>query len=450
LVEIRTSYDKINQIENIIKDIDTKQLKEEYGFTYIDGYSSFSMDFFQKSDLSGNEVLFLGRTIDSDNSLLKQILKTENRIVGRDYVMPEDQAVIVSKKLIEDLGHNLDSIPYFLNYSYYCGSRMPVPLPVLAVVTDLPGDYDFLVTKFLKDKIDSEVYPLNISKENQQRSFIVFVPEEKNVDDLRNFLRNNKELRSNSKTVDKYLFKQTYQNGFIINCLLEDSVSVDFVKNFINENGSIFKKYNAIRIYNFEADDFKRRVRIIDHFSVFFDDLSKTGEFRDFMLAEHGVIVDLNQVKAKENYAFIQNISNATSWFLIVLSIISICLFISNLLKNHIEKIKINLGTFKAFGLNNISLIITYSFIITVLIIVSQIAGAVISQLIGNSLSKLIIEISGIEPEAGINYFTILNIFSLRVSLFILMISFLVILTVLRQSLTETPGNLIYNRSSKK
>ena len=449
LVEVRTSYEKIDQIEEIIKQIDTEELQTRYGYSSIEGYTSFSMDFYQSTDHSKNEMMFIGRTIENDNSLLKKILLPENRIVGRDYMMPDDQAVIVTKKMVTDLGYSTDSIPHFLHYSYYCGGRQPVPLPVLAVVENLPSEYNFLVTSHLKDQIDSQEFPLNICSEEQNNSLVLFVGSENIAKSLRDWMTGEPTLSEECLAIDITKYNKSYERSFIVECLFKDSVKENFVKDFIANKTKELAQFSAIRIFNFTKTDFSRQSRIIDHFTVFFEDLSRTTDFREFMLTEHKMMVDLNQVKAKENYAFIQNISNSTSWFLIFLSIISICLFISNLLKNHIEKLKINLGTFKAFGLNNLALIVTYSFIVIALIILSQIIGAGISYLFGNTISKTIITLSGIEPESGIDYFNILTYFSLKVTLFVLFISFLVILFVLRSKLTETPGNLIYNRSNK-
>ena len=54
---------------------------------------------------------------------------------------------------------------------------------------------------------------------------------------------------------------------------------------------------------------------------------------------------------------------NLLAYALIIFSILSIIFFITNLILSHINSNKKNIGTLKAFGLDNFSIIVTYSFI---------------------------------------------------------------------------------------
>ena len=63
--------------------------------------------------------------------------------------------------------------------------------------------------------------------------------------------------------------------------------------------------------------------------------------------------LDDAKVKEKENYLFLSKVTNIISTLLVIFSTLSVCLFIFNLLKSHLSKVKMNIGTFKAIGLTD-------------------------------------------------------------------------------------------------
>ena len=104
------------------------------------------------------------------------------------------------------------------------------------------------------------------------------------------------------------------------------------------------------------------------------------------------------------------------------------------------------MGTLKAFGLNNNSIIITYSFITFALIIICFSISYIISELIGEQILKLLVKIT--KSENGyLNEVIFLN-YSF-IELFIMMglipCSF-ILFNILKYLYRVTPGDLIYER----
>ena len=68
----------------------------------------------------------------------------------------------------------------------------------------------------------------------------------------------------------------------------------------------------------------------------------------------------MGQIESRDNYNLVTNLTRILSVVLIGFSVLSISLFLSNIFKRHLEKIKMNIGTFKAFGIDNKTLQFIY------------------------------------------------------------------------------------------
>jgi ABC-type antimicrobial peptide transport system permease subunit len=182
--------------------------------------------------------------------------------------------------------------------------------------------------------------------------------------------------------------------------------------------------------------------------AVNFRELGNIRAFASYMAAVNEVQIDIAQIEAKENYSFITRLTKIISLILIGFSILSICLFLSNLLKNHLEKIKMNIGTFKAFGLDSKTLHRIYMRVIFSVILGAMSLSIIASWLFGKvGGMRFLLKIFGSDNlESGESYFELFDQWTLLSIVLILLISFLVLSVTARKILRKSPGDLIYDR----
>jgi ABC-type antimicrobial peptide transport system permease subunit len=187
-----------------------------------------------------------------------------------------------------------------------------------------------------------------------------------------------------------------------------------------------------------------------DFLSVEFNQehLLKIRDLKNYLFQTQELSIDMAQVEAKENYAFVTKLTIYISISLLVFSVISITLFLSNVLRNHLEKIKMNIGTFKAFGMETSLLKKIYLSIcglfIALSITISLLLSWILGDLIGIRLG-LIIKVLNLEPNQS--YFELLNYKTPLAILLIFVISLIVMNWTMNKIFRCNPGDLIYDRN---
>ena len=152
---------------------------------------------------------------------------------------------------------------------------------------------------------------------------------------------------------------------------------------------------------------------------------------------EHKVDIDMTQIESKENFAVVARLTSFIALTLLAFGILSIILFVNSLLQSHLYKVRSNLGTFKAFGLNNKFLNKTYLKIILTFLLIAILIAFGLTVIVDRVEEFIFVEESKF------------NIFSLKVfvALTILVgISLFISSRTIKRILGDTPGNLIYER----
>ena len=172
------------------------------------------------------------------------------------------------------------------------------------------------------------------------------------------------------------------------------------------------------------------------YLSFNFNKLDNVRDFKDHMKDRYKVAISMDQVEQKENFALVSRLTNFISLILFGFSILSIVFYVNSLLRTHLEKIKMNLGTLKAFGLNNAFLVSSYLKIILAFIGISIVIAYIICGLWDLIESRLFEN----------SYF---DVFNYKILIAIVIIIFTALMTSQRttsKTLLKTPGDLIYNR----
>jgi len=175
----------------------------------------------------------------------------------------------------------------------------------------------------------------------------------------------------------------------------------------------------------------------IRSFKQFLAELKKEGE-------KEVIELDDSAIREKENFNFMSKVTMIISVGLLFFAVFCIALFIMNVLRLHLLKVKMNLGTLKAFGLNNYETNRLYSSIMMLFVTLVMVPGFIIAFLAGKIIDSFIGVYLGMDKNY--NYFQITDGLILVVILVIFLVSMLVTGLVARKILMKSPGDLIYNR----
>ena len=178
--------------------------------------------------------------------------------------------------------------------------------------------------------------------------------------------------------------------------------------------------------------------------------ISSEEDFNFFLKAlpvpegAHLLEIDMRIIESKKNFDLFKKLADLLSFALIAFSILSLVLYITNLIVSHISKNKKNLGTLKAFGLSNNNIILIYSSISIVLIAISFVLSMIISELAGNTLIKLIANCFKIGDASSLSYVS--YPIHWLAAFFIVLPAIAIYLKLWWQLRKSTPGDLIYGR----
>lgn len=175
--------------------------------------------------------------------------------------------------------------------------------------------------------------------------------------------------------------------------------------------------------------------------SVTFSSLDAIRAFEKFAKDNYDVRIDMSLVNSKENFNAVSVMANILSWAMIIFSIICIVMFIVNMLQSYFQKVKRNMGTFKAFGINSSELIRVYVFIMLAIVVVAILMALAVSW-----MAELTMPIFGFVREGGFNYLSLWNEKTMWSIGIIVLCTVVTVCLVMSKLLKQTPGDLIYDR----
>ncbi len=339
-------------------------------------------------------------------------------------------AVIVTKDFLFQLGfESEDEHPAYLTYTH---NDVAIPLPISAVVSQLPNDcqvfstYDLFAA--INERYDSDKNPLLY--ENHPEEYRYFVPREI-VSDLRGELEG-----VVSYSIEKNA--ETFSDGdiFVFASAPPKRVIAPFldVKNFIP----------VIDFKRISENGRKLRESAPDYLSIQFDDLNQIEAFGAWLNSTFGLRLDMESIISRNNFITFNAASGFLSFALTLLCVIFIVFVISQNILNHIRHNAKSLGTLKAFGLSDFFIALIYFSIVLIMVLVIVLIPFIAVKLFGKVLSEyLFVQTTGIVNDY--------DIFSLPWRwtynfVFILLPSLITSFVVFTKIKAKTPGDLIYSR----
>ena len=443
------------KLDDLYMALNDNAVKAQFGYTTVE-QNNFMLEYVFNTD--NKKVRVEGRTIENTSQLFDKITDSKNVIVKRNSPIEVNEiGWVVTVDLMKRLGFQTpEEYPLFINLTNQGDSTgirnlgiknfdhwQVVPIPIIAVVKQLPDFLDFLTTPYFSDQLEDDSRPFNLSihPEYFDKFQVVIVDEAENemTKNLESALTKN---GVNFSWTQADSFYSSFRNAKLISLELNDTLSNIAIVNTIFDD--VLEKYpanKAQRYYEYRyGDGYKLKT---DYISVMFQDLGKIKEFQTWAKDDFNIRIDMAQIEAKENFKTFQLLSTFLSSALILISILFIAIFLYFLINAHFQKISKNLGTIMAFGLDNTKIVKIYLSVF-IRLVLSGLIPAVISLVI----IQLLLHFLKIVRENSMPYININDIWIYAVLLGIIVLSIIATYVIMGKKLKSTPGDLIYERNN--
>jgi hypothetical protein len=396
-----------------------------------------------------------GRTIAHNSKLLDKILDGKNAIAVRlPELQEKDYGWIVTKDLMTRLGYDDEAnYPLFLNYTFpgdpaninRLGIKndkeyIAVPIPVIAVVNQLPDLLDFITPGYFMEQNTSESKPFNISMHEAYFGDLNFVAEG-SKDELENRLKS--ALAVSGLQYDEYFEKEEYNSALRtairFRIIVRDSAYVT-----LNTIAEQFCNDSTRKIYRFYDYNFDKGYKLrANYLSFMFSDLTKVPAFAKWAKEQHGIRIDMTQIEAKNNFNIFNMLASLLCLFISLIAVCFVAIFLYVLIESHFRRISKNLGTIMAFGLGNKAIIGIYLAVFFGMIVLSLLSAVIL--LFG--LEKLFGYLNFVR-EGDLAWFSISDNFAIGVIVLLPIVSAIVTVVFVHIKLRTTPGDLIFERNN--
>ena len=430
---------------NVFNKFQNKEVLEEYDLDTVSGYFRRWEKVRHFENRSLNEIT--SRCIDPGEKLLDQVLvssnilhKNENfELTGKS----KDCWIVIRESVLIAMGYTdismVNNLPISITWDSEEDTYVDVFIPVAYVVEELPDRVDMIIPFHLQQ----------LMRENFQDTKAVDITSSNNF----NLLVNKKKLDLLKAIPDNIRSKG-------IRVVAEDTLSFNhYTEEYTDltvymDTTITFKEKNELIASAISLDE--ENIRRNDHYvcnvnndfvisrphyiTFNFNRLDKVGQLKEMVLDTFKLEISMNQVKDKENFSKVSNLTFLISVMLFIFSILSIIVFIYNLLTSHLNKIRMNLGTLKAFGLENGVVNKIYRDIINSFFLKASLY-AFCAAFVYWIFQVFILKSTG---------FSLFNIYILLCWLVLYLMISRMSKKLLDSTLNQTPGNLIYNRKTPK
>lgn len=391
--------------------------------------------------------------------LVDAILSEDNVVndirIPSSVLVNDNTGFIITADVLRKLGFSTDSVPAYIDYlSYSPGADSlgvalhegfaSAPMPLLAVVKRLPGNMDMIASQqFLQKKNDDIRYPLDLNNIDYQRSLLYFLPAHISKSDFETAIAAS--VPDSIGTAFSVLddpkpYLMPWASGRIVSVFFDDyNLPVDVYQATANALQSHDGIDGAIRIYDYIKSE--RQLQQSSYISVIFNSLDSIRSFERFAKDGFHVQIEMSQVSAKENFNAVSVMANIISWAMIVFSMACLIMFIINMLQSYFQKVKRNLGTFKAFGISSGELIGVY-----VLILIAIVVSAITMALAIAWFVEIVLPLCNVLKDGEYSYLSLWNVKTLIAVIIMLAATVFTVYAVMSKLLRRTPGDLIYDR----
>ena len=440
--------------------LDENRERYDYRDVLISMKQSFTM-----GHLNGRSDFITGRFFEHLNTpLIHKVLSEDNVVKGclvdSTLLVDESMGIIITEKTAERLGYNAQSLPPYIHYwAHNEGADslglqlkdekfLPVALPILAVVKRLPNNAQMLANIHLFEQLrngsGNAPFDFTAHKDDYQRQLAFFVSEGLEEDfkqSVKKFIPDSLQQQYGiMEAGDNYQYMRTWKPGSIMQVNLGDaSIPLEVYQTIANALSSHYADATKIcQVYDFNTQ--KTETPRSMFLSVEFNTLNHIHEFEEFARRYH-IQMELEQVRTMENFVAVTQMAAILSGAMVLFSIVCIIMFMVNMLQSYFQKVKRNIGTFKAFGMNGRELISVY-----ILLLIMIVFAAVVIALLLTWTLQGILPLLGMEKD-GFNYLSLWHTTTYVATAVIFAATVCTVVWVMTRLLSQTPGDLIYDRN---
>lgn len=449
-----------DEVAGFLKTIlDDDSVKSRFGYDGVQTEVNSSLNIV---DINGSPRLLSTLFYENLSSdLIKAVLDDDNLegdcSISPDRLSDSSLGIVMTADALSHLGYTENQWPAYVDYHSKSnnadtlgiamlddGIYARAPLPLLAVVKRLPMNKEAIASKYLNEmriKSGSDC-PIDLNHENYAKELFYFVPngiEGFTADSLRAWLPSQMggyidDVLPQSQTMDRL---RPWREGAIIRIYTRAGTTLSEINRLESEVSGRFLPMGVQRIYNYdtmELDGYTMRDNVI---STHFATLDSISAFEYFVKDVSGLQIEMTQINAKKNFWAVSEMAGILTAAMIIFSLVSIIIFIVNMMHNYFQKVKRNLGTFKAFGVSNSGLIKVYAVIIL----------GIVAVALGITLASVwLIEIVLPLREDNYPYLVLWNPMTKWAVVIISLSVLACVFIVMKRLLRSTPGDLIYDR----
>ncbi len=430
----------------VVSYFDKKEVCDEFSIDRVSGYNKY---WEKVRHFENNSIIELkSRCVDPGEKLLDVVLESQNVQINNNHKLnlnntDKEAWVILRTGALSNIGMNIISIdslnflPISVSWNLDVSQDakyMQFFIPILAVVDELPDRVDMIMPFHLQELMRSdfsETRAVNIEKTNNLQ-FLTRKIESGKIDEVNSMINMNARILDHD---EKHLLINgaSYQHHEYYLDTSFTFMEVNQLLHNLQGTFSFISRFDQLNIKTAHTFQLTR-----PHYITFnFNSLENVKDLKDLVQEKFQMEISMNQVKDKENFSKVTILTYTLSIMLILFSIISIIIFLYNTLKNHLQKIKMNLGTLKAFGLKDKVVISIYSKIINQYFLKSSFYAFLIS------LGYLLIN----KYLLNKNHFDLFNVQIILAWILILIFINIISNKLLKETLLKSPGDLIYNRN---
>lgn len=449
----------------IKKFFDENAASNEFSFSKSSGSYRGLWRFYRKE--GGGTILAFVQSFNfwEDRDLVNSICADDNLIYDFADVKnltPEklQDGVIISINLVKDLECDIEDLK---NTKIMIQDGDNLPLTVLAVVKSLPNRSQVFAENRLVFTLN-HYYDSNVSGSSSYVSdeLAIYVKtgsdESRVTDEIATLLKTEYGLTYEKESSEEPELNLLSQNRMLTFYGLSEKLDLIARRRISKKINEDLYPYNAAvkydhslliphesMVYGDPGSKGYTAANMFDVLSFKMEDLSAISAFQDVVLEKFKMELDLSQVEAKENFGVVSFMSVFLILSLVLFAGFAILIYLFNLMKSHIEKISVNLGTFLAFGMPKDFLYKGYLKIVFRLIASATILSLafLIAIILAIRLSMTALNL----PE----FLGYMEVFTngwlwLAIAVFAT-VSFFLFRNLLKSFLSRPPGDLIYNRS---
>ena len=443
--------------------LDSNMRRFDYRDVIVSQYQSFTM----KGRAQGSDYQS-GRFFESLNTpLIKAVLSetVEGCVADTTLLQDKSMGVIITMAAAERLGYDETHLPAYVNFmasndgadslglNIDADGYLPVALPVLAVVRRLPNNAQLLSSTYLYEQLrnvgdNTYTFDFKTHSDDYLRQLAFYVSDAAHEEFEKYVRAAVPDSLSQSLEILKggeyYGMMRTWKPGEIWQVSLGDGHTP--VRVFQDMANAIEQKFTdqseVCRVFHLvTTDDVTPSSMFL---SVEFNSLRHIDEFEAFA-KEHHIQLELEKVHSMQNFMAVTRdmiLDYLTGCkAMVIFSIVCIIMFLVNMLQAYFLRVKRNIGTFKAFGMHGRELTHVY-----ILLLVMIVCAGVISALLLTWAVQGLLGYMGVGKD-GFNYLCLWNPTTCVATAVIFVSTVCTVVLVMVRILSQTPGDLIYDRN---